>query len=36
MLTEDEITKYKEDGFLVPNFTMSEKDLLEIESYINI
>ena len=31
MLTEDEITKYKEDGFLVPNFTMSEKDLLEIE-----
>ena len=31
MLTKDEIVKYKEEGFLIPNFTMPEKDLLEIE-----
>ena len=31
MLTSEEIKKYKEDGYLVPNFQMPEKDLLEIE-----
>tara|TARA_B100000131_G_scaffold154724_1_gene150137 strand:- start:1043 stop:1798 length:756 start_codon:yes stop_codon:yes gene_type:complete len=31
MLTSEEIKKYKEDGYLVPNFQMSEKDILEIE-----
>ena len=31
MLTNEEIRKYKEEGYLVPNFQMPEKDLLEIE-----
>ena len=31
MLTSEEIQKYKEDGYLIPNFKMPEKDLLEIE-----
>jgi len=31
MLTIEEIQKYKEDGYLIPNFKMPEKDLLEIE-----
>ena len=31
MLTNEEIKKYKEEGYLVPNFQMPEKDLLEIE-----
>ena len=31
MLTSDEISKYKKDGFVVPNFTMPEKDLIEID-----
>ncbi len=31
MLTSEEIKKYKEDGYLIPNFQMPEKDLLEIE-----
>ena len=31
MLSESEVNKYHEDGYLIPNFTMSEKDLLEIE-----
>ena len=32
MLTKEQILKYYEDGFVVPDFTMSEKDLLEIEN----
>ena len=35
MLTSEEIKKYKEDGYLVPNFLMPEKDLLEIEALHN-
>ena len=35
MLTSEEIKKYKEDGYLVPNFQMPEKDLLEIEELHN-
>ena len=31
MLSESEVKKYNEDGYLIPNFTMPEKDLLEIE-----
>jgi len=31
MLTDEEILRYKEDGYLIPNFIMPEKDLLEIE-----
>ena len=31
MLTSEEIKRYKEDGYLIPNFKMPEKDLLEIE-----
>ena len=31
MLSESEVKKYHEDGYLIPNFTMPEKDLLEIE-----
>ena len=31
MLTSEEIEKYKEEGYLIPNFQMPEKDLLEIE-----
>ena len=31
MLSENEVKKYNEDGYLIPNFTMPEKDLLEIE-----
>ena len=31
MLTKDQIDKYQEDGFIVPDFKMPEKDLLEIE-----
>ena len=31
MLTSEEIKKYKEEGYLIPNFQMPEKDLLEIE-----
>ena len=35
MLTSEEIKKYKEDGYLVPNFQMPEKDLFEIEELHN-
>jgi ectoine hydroxylase-related dioxygenase (phytanoyl-CoA dioxygenase family) len=35
MLTKEQILKYHEDGFVVPDFTMSEKDLLEIEDKHN-
>ena len=35
MLTSEEIKKYKEDGYLVPNFQMPEKNLLEIEELHN-
>ena len=35
MLTNDEISKYKKDGFVVPNFTMPEKYLIEIEQLHN-
>ena len=35
MLTSEEIKKYKEDGYLIPNFQMDEKDLLEIEELHN-
>jgi len=35
MLTQDEIEKYNEDGYIIPNFTMPEKDLLEIEELHN-
>ena len=31
MLSENEVKKYNEDVYLIPNFTMPEKDLLEIE-----
>ena len=31
MLTSEEIKKYKKEGYLIPNFQMPEKDLLEIE-----
>ena len=31
MLTSEEIKKYKDEGYLIPNFQMPEKDLLEIE-----
>ena len=31
ILSENEVKKYNEDGYLIPNFTMPEKDLLEIE-----
>jgi len=31
VLTKDQIDKYQEDGFIVPDFKMPEKDLLEIE-----
>ena len=27
ILTDEEINKYKKDGYLVPNFTMPEKDI---------
>ena len=36
MLTNEEIKKYKEEGYLVPNFQMPEKDILEIEEPIQI
>jgi len=32
MLSNNEINQYKENGFLIPNFTMPEKDLVEIEN----
>ena len=35
MLTSEEIKKYKEEGYLIPNFQMPEKDLLEIEELHN-
>ena len=35
MLTNDDIIKYQEDGFVIPNFKMCEKDLLEIENKHN-
>ena len=35
MLTSEEIKRYKEDGYLIPNFQMPEKDLLEIEELHN-
>ena len=35
MLTQNEIEKYNEDGYLIPNFTMPEKELLEIEELHN-
>tara|TARA_Y100000590_G_scaffold364667_1_gene423187 strand:+ start:2451 stop:3188 length:738 start_codon:yes stop_codon:yes gene_type:complete len=35
MLTENEIKTYETEGYLVPNFTMPEKDLLEIETLHN-
>ena len=31
MLTKDQIKQYLEDGFVIPDFKMSERDLLEIE-----
>ena len=31
MLSSEEIQKYNEEGFLIPNFIMPEKDLIEIE-----
>ena len=35
MLAQNEIEKYNEDGYLIPNFTMPEKELLEIEELHN-
>ena len=35
MLTSEEIEKYKEEGYLIPNFQMPEKELLEIEGLHN-
>ena len=35
MLSLKEIEKYNEEGYLVPKFTMAEKDLLEIEELHN-
>jgi len=35
MLTEKQIENYKTDGFVVPNFKLEEKDLLEIENLHN-
>ena len=35
MLTQNEVEKYNEDGYLIPNFTMPEKELLEIEELHN-
>ena len=35
MLTSEEIKRYKEEGYLIPNFQMPEKDLLEIEELHN-
>ena len=35
MLSEEEIAKYNEEGYVVPKFTMLEKDLLEIEKLHN-
>ena len=31
MLNTEQIKKYKEDGFVIPEFKMPENDLLEIE-----
>ena len=31
----NELEKYNEDGYLIPNFTMPEKELLEIEELHN-
>jgi ectoine hydroxylase-related dioxygenase (phytanoyl-CoA dioxygenase family) len=35
VLTKNQITKYHEDGFVIPDFTMPESDLLEIEDKHN-
>ena len=31
MLNKEEIKKYHEDGYIIPEFKMPENDLLEIE-----
>ena len=31
MLNKDQINKYLEDGYIIPEFQMPENDLLEIE-----
>ena len=31
MLNKEEITRYHEDGYIIPDFHMPEDDLLEIE-----
>ena len=36
MLSNEEIKKYKKNGYVIPNFTMPEKDLLEIEKLHNL
>ena len=35
MISSEEIQRYKEDGYLIPDFTMPEKDLVEIEELHN-
>ena len=35
MLTKEQIKEYLEDGFVIPDFKMSESDLLEIEEKHN-
>ena len=35
MLTKEQIKQYQEDGFVIPDFKMSEKDLFEIENKHN-
>ena len=32
MLNEKEIKEYNENGYIIPDFKMSESDLLEIEN----
>ena len=36
MLTEEQIKNYKTDGFVIPNFKLEEKDILEIEKLHNL
>jgi hypothetical protein len=35
VLTREQIKQYQEDGFVVPDFKMSENDLFEIEDNHN-
>ena len=35
MISSEEIQRYKENGYLIPDFTMAEKDLIEIEELHN-